>query len=102
KFNTLVIQRSKYRLDSNEPNKQKAVIDLLNTFQKKVTKVEEAEGIERGYIDEESGEFFRDSVTTYTKKFLSDNHPNKGTFSIRFNREEITEENIEELINRNK
>lgn len=96
-FNSIITQRSKYKIESTETNKQKAVLDLFNTLNKRFTK-QEVDG-NNVYQDEE-GNLFNNSVTKNIKKYQKRyNNPDKGNYEVKFERELFTKDNIELQLN---
>lgn len=91
-FNTIITQRSKYKVDSSKTNVQKEVSDLLDKIQDNFTK--ERIDDENVYKDKE-GNIYSNSVTKNLSKYKKRyNNADKGDYEIKFEKDLYNKDNI--------
>jgi len=96
-YNTIITQRSKYKIDSASSNKQQDVLDLFKKLTKDFTK--QTVDNENIYIDKE-GNIHNNSVTKNIKQYQRRfNSKDKGDYEMVFDRTLFNVDNIEFQLN---
>lgn len=98
-YNNEIIRKSKYKIDENAVDKQKASLEVLDRIRKDFEKQEESEGVDRGYKDSE-GNVHINSVSSYIKRYQKKRiGSDKADFEMKFEREMFNEDTISMHLN---